>query len=152
MRLTTFTDYSLRVLIFLGLKGDEICTIAEIAEAYGISQNHLMKVVHHLAGLGHVRTLRGKGGGLHLAREPAGINLGAVARACEGRMVLAECFEPEHGCCIEQACALKGIFYQAGEAFFAVLDRYSLADLLRPRQALAARLGIPGRTHLERFS
>ena len=142
MRLTAFTDYSLRVLIFLGLKGDEISTIAEIAEAYGVSENHLMKVVHHLAGLGHVRTLRGKGGGLRLAREPAGINLGAVARACEGRLVLAECFEPGHDCRIEPACALKGIFYQAGEAFFAVLDRYSLADLLRPRRALTARLGI----------
>lgn len=142
MRLTTFTDYSLRVLIFVGLKGEEISTIAEIAEAYGISENHLMKVVHHLAGLGHVQTLRGKGGGLRLARKPAGINLGAVARACEGRVVLAECFEPEHDCCIEKACALKGIFYQAGEAFFAVLDRYSLADLLRPKRALTTRLGI----------
>ena len=142
MRLTAFTDYSLRVLIFLALKGDEISTIAEIAEAYGVSQNHLMKVVHHLARLGHVKTLRGKGGGLRLAREPAGIKLGAVARACEGRMVLAECFEPGHDCRIETVCALKGIFHQAGDAFFAVLDRYSLADLLRPKRALTARLGI----------
>lgn len=142
MRLTTFTDYSLRVLIFLGLKGEKLSTIGEIAEAYGVSQNHLMKIVHHLAGLGTVETIRGKGGGIRLAKDPAAIRLGAVVRACETSVHFAECFDPDHSCCIDGACMLKGIFHTAGEAFFGVLDSYTLADLLRMREPLRARLGL----------
>lgn len=143
MRLTTFTDYSLRVLIFLALKGRTMSTIGEIAGAYKVSQNHLMKIVHHLAGMGYVATVRGKGGGLKLAKDPTEIGLGDVVRGCEHSMQFAECFEPDHSCCIEGACLLKGIFREAGDAFFGVLDRYTLADLLHRHGSLRDRLGLP---------
>ena len=142
MRLTTFTDYSLRVLIYLGLKGESLSTIGEIAGAYSVSQNHLMKIVQNLAAMGYVETIRGKGGGLRLASTPEEINVGEVVRACERSMALVECFEPGHSCCIEKACMLKGLFHEAGEAFLAVLEKYTLADLLRSRDRLAVSLGI----------
>ncbi|MCB1435831.1 MAG: Rrf2 family transcriptional regulator [Rhodobiaceae bacterium] len=142
MHLTTFTDYSLRVLIYLGIKGEELATIGEIASAYGVSQNHLMKIVQNLAGMGYVETIRGKGGGLRLGALPEEINVGEVVRACERNMALVECFEPGTGCCIEKACLLKGLFREAGEAFLAVLEKYHLSDLLRTKGRLAASLGI----------
>lgn len=142
MRLTTFTDYSLRVLIYLGVKGDSLSTIGEIASAYNVSQNHLMKIVQNLAAMGYVETIRGKGGGLRLASAPEDINIGEVVRACERSMALVECFEPGHSCCIEKACMLKGLFHEAGEAFLAVLEKYTLSDLLRPKDRLAVTLGI----------
>lgn len=141
MRLTVFSDYTLRVLIYLGVRGQELSTIAEIAEAYGISRNHLMKVVHHLGQSGYVETTRGKGGGLRLAKDPAEINVGAVVRSTEGGSAIVECFDAEEsGCQIQSACLLQGVFRQAVEAFFQVLDRYTLVDLLRPQQRLARLL------------
>jgi Rrf2 family nitric oxide-sensitive transcriptional repressor len=137
MRLTTFSDYALRVLMYLGTRGDELATIGGIAAAYGISENHLMKVVHHLAQRGYVETVRGKGGGLRLALPPGEIGIGEVVRGTEESLALVECFEKEGSDCrIESACVLKGIFRKAADAFFAELDRHTLADLLRP----AARL------------
>lgn len=136
MRLTTFSDYALRVLIYLGVHPGELSTVAGIAHAYGISANHLMKVVHYLGQQGYVETVRGKGGGMRLARAPERINLGELVRAAEEPR-LVECFEPGSACRIESACALRGILAEALEAFFAVLDRHTLADLLRPERKLA---------------
>lgn len=136
MRLTTFSDYALRVAIYVGVHPGELCTVAGIAQSYGISANHLMKVVHHLGRLGYVETVRGKGGGMRLARPPGKINLGELVRATEERR-LVECFERGSECRIESACALRGILGEALEAFFAVLDRHTLADLLRPERKLA---------------
>lgn len=143
MRLTVFSDYTLRVLIYLGLRRDRLCTIAEIAEAYAISRNHLMKVVHNLGLRGDIETVRGKGGGIRLAREPSAINVGAVVRAAEHDAPLVECFDPANSCCrIEAACLLKGVFGKATQAFYTVLDQYTLADLLRTEQHMADLLEV----------
>lgn len=133
MRLTTFSDYAFRVLIYLGAAPQGLATIADIASAYGISENHLMKVVHHLARLGYVETVRGKGGGMRLARPPGRINVGEVLRATEDGFDLVECMgERESDCRIARACALQGALGEAVAAFLQVLDRYTLADLARP--------------------
>jgi Rrf2 family nitric oxide-sensitive transcriptional repressor len=142
MRLTQFTDYSLRVLIYLGLNGDgRLRTIRDIARHYRISENHLMKVVHGLAQLGYVDAVRGRGGGLRLARAPEQITVGAVVREIEKDTALVECFDPtQNACCITEACALRHALFEARRAFFAVLDRYRLSDLLRPRAKLVRLL------------
>jgi len=137
MNLTRFSDYSLRVLISAATHQDRLLTIAEIASTYAISENHLMKVVHRLAQLGLLDTLRGKGGGLRLARAPELINLGAVVRATEHGQPLVECFDSKSSNCkIQSACQLRPMLYQAEQAFYAVLDRYTLADLIEHRSAL----------------
>jgi Rrf2 family transcriptional regulator, nitric oxide-sensitive transcriptional repressor len=158
MRLTIFTDYALRVLIYLGAHRDSerLSTISDIATAYAISQNHLMKVVHQLGKLGYVQTTRGKDGGMQLARAPGEINLGAVVRATEEDLALVECFqEGPPKCPIVHACALQGILARSLHAFLDVLDGHTLADLLQPRTELMniyggangsrARLRTPGR-------
>ena len=137
MRLTVYTDYSLRVLMFLAVKGDELATIAEIAKAYAISKNHLMKVVHQLGLAGYVETVRGKGGGLRLARPPQDIVLGKVVRRTEPDMALVPCFDPDDAsCAIFSGCMLRGVLSEARDAFLAALDRHTLADLVRPRAPL----------------
>ena len=141
MRLTTFTDYSLRVLIYLGVQDDELATISEIAEAYGISKNHLMKVVHFLGQHGYVETLRGKAGGVRLARPPEAINLGELVRTTEINTALVECLSPDPSdCCIESACALRGILQRSLQAFYSVLDEHTLMDVLRNRNGLQTLL------------
>lgn len=139
MRFTRYTDYALRVLMYLGLKAPgELATIREIGERYGISQNHLMKVVHRLGQEGYVETLRGRQGGLRLARDPAAINIGEVVRRCEDDLRLVECFDPAtNSCPIAPVCALPALLDEALAAFLAVLDRHSLADLLVPHFELA---------------
>ena len=138
MRVTLNTDYSLRVLMYVATKtiGDRgaLSTIQEIADAFAISRAHLMKVVHQLGRLGYVETVRGKGGGMRLARAPAAINVGEVLRATEDGFQLVDCMgEAESDCRIAPACALKGVLGEATAAFLRTLDRYTLADLLRPR-------------------
>lgn len=129
MQLTHYTDYSLRVLIYLTLKPGISVTITEIAAYYKISRNHLVKVVNHLANAGYIRTTRGKGGGLRLARAPAEICIGDVVRKMEPNFNIVECFNP-HGqyCEVESLCALKKTLGEAMSGFLAVLDKYSLAD------------------------
>lgn len=139
MRLTIFTDYTLRVLIYLGAHREEerLATIRDIATAYGISQNHLTKVMHHLAKQGYVDTTRGRGGGLRLARAPEAINVGAVVRATEVDLAVVECFDEGNlKCPIAPVCALQGVLAHAVRAFFAVLDSQTLADLIRPNAKL----------------
>ncbi|MFE1600119.1 Rrf2 family transcriptional regulator [Methylobacterium sp. ID0610] len=144
MRLTRYTDYALRTLIYLGLREPEQCSIAEIARAYGISENHLVKVVHQLGRLGLVHTLRGRGGGIRLGRPPAEIVIGAVVRETEEDLALVECFSGG-ACAITAPCRLKRVLGEALAAFLAVLDRTTLADLLGAEAGpeMALLLGIP---------
>jgi Rrf2 family transcriptional regulator, nitric oxide-sensitive transcriptional repressor len=130
VELTFYTDYSLRVLMYLGLKSGRLCSVAEVAGHYHVSRNHLVKVVHGLARGGFVRTYRGKGGGVTLGAEPEQINIGAVVRYTEGPLRPVECFRGADLCVISDACRLAGIVLEACEGFLAVLDRYTLADLL----------------------
>jgi Rrf2 family nitric oxide-sensitive transcriptional repressor len=129
MRLTRYTDYALRTLIYLGLHEPQQSSIAEIARAYGISENHLTKVVHQLGRLGLVRTSRGRGGGLRLGKPPAEIVVGAVVRQTEDDLALVECFA-SGACAITAPCRLRRVLGEALAAFLAVLDRTTLADLL----------------------
>lgn len=139
MRLSTFSDYNLRVLMYLGIHPDRLATIPEIAEAHKISENHLTKVVHQLGRRGYVETVRGKGGGVRLARSPKEIVLGEVIRQSEGEILMAECFADESACRIQRACRLQGILVEALAAMFLVLDAYTLADLLdKPQDHLQA--------------
>lgn len=143
MHLTRYTDYALRTLIYLALKGGEPATIQEVAQRYGISQNHLMKVVHKLGTLGYVRTVRGKGGGVSLAQRPPEINVGRVVRDTEPYFAMAECFEPDGRCVIAPVCRLAGALQEALDAFLAVLDRFTLADLVHNPHALGSLLAVP---------
>jgi len=140
MRLTLFTDYTLRALIYLAVQPDRLVTIGDIAEAYGISTNHLMKVVHQLATAGDVVTVRGQHGGLRLGRAAQDINLGTVVRRTEPEFAIVPCFGSEQDCAIRPECVLAGVLDDALRAFLAVLDRRTLADLVAPRAALAQLL------------
>lgn len=144
MRLTSFTDYCLRTLIFVALKGDQSTTIDEITERHEINRNHVVKVVFRLGQLGYLQTSRGKGGGIRLAKDPAKLNLGKLVRETEQDYDLVECFrERDCECIIEPACVLKGALRTALDAFFSVLDGYTLADLIKPRRNLARLLALP---------
>jgi Rrf2 family nitric oxide-sensitive transcriptional repressor len=136
MQLTQFTDYSLRSLMYLGAHPARLCKIAQIAAAYGISANHLMKVVNRLASCGYVETIRGKGGGLRLARAPRLINLGAVVRDMEGRFDIVECFNPRHqNCPLLPACILKSVLNDASRNLMSTMDRYTLEDVISENMA-----------------
>ena len=139
MRLTAFSDYSLRVLIYLAAEPGRRATIGEIARDFGVSRNHLMKVVNFLGRHGWLQNLRGRGGGLCLALPPERIVVGQVVRATEGPDVPAECFEPGGAdCAIARACLLRSALGRAVQAFHAELDRWTLADLVPPRSPQAA--------------
>jgi Rrf2 family nitric oxide-sensitive transcriptional repressor len=141
MRLTSFTDYALRVLIFLAAEPGRRATIAEICAAFEVKENHLTKVVHHLGKRGWVATTRGKGGGLLLAKPAKDICIGAVVRDTEGHAVPAECFAGEtSACAIVRCCSLKDVLGEAVQAFYAVLDRYTLADITENQHELSAIL------------
>lgn len=131
MRLTTYTDYSLRTLLYLALHRKELLTIQEIADFHQISKNHLTKVVHHLGKLGLIETVRGRHGGIRLGLDPSDINLGAVVRATETDFYMAECFqEGNTNCRYTSACTLQHILSTATSSFLQVLDSYTLDQLL----------------------
>lgn len=137
MQLTRYTDYSLRVLVYLGMKTDGWATITELAEFYGVSRNHLVKVVHHLAQQGFIHTLRGKHGGMALARVPEQIRIGDVVRSTEPNFDIAECFNRTTSrCVLAPDCHLKSILNEANLAFLAVLDRYTIADTIADQALL----------------
>ncbi len=144
MRLTLHTDYALRVLMYAAVKGDALATIAEIVARFDISRGHVMKVVHRLGRLGYLETIRGKGGGIRLARDPRHINLGAVVRDMEEELNVLGCLDGEGYCRIQQCCVLKGALREATRAFLATLDGYTLEDLVRPRHALTQLLDFDG--------
>lgn len=144
MQLTLYTDYGLRTLISLALAPDERQTVTSISDSYGISRNHLVKVVAQLAELGYVKTLRGKGGGIRLARPAAEIRVGQVVRDLECELGAVACLQKEGAsCAIAPSCRLRGLLAEAMDAFMAVLDRHTLADLVRQRAPMARLLGIP---------
>lgn len=131
MKLTTFSDYTLRVLMFLAAARDRLATIPEIAAAYEISENHLMKVVHQLARQGVIESVRGKGGGIRLAHTPDKIRLGQIVRNSEGSAPIVECLSGQPVICkIAPACRLTPILIRSFEALYNTLDQYTLADLV----------------------
>lgn len=130
MRLSLFTDYSLRVLMFAALK-DGSFSLSEVAEAYDISRHHLVKVVNYLAKLGYLETRRGRGGGISLAMQPEDIRIGMVVRRTEDTPFIVECFDKQHNTCpINGSCRLKGALAQAVNAFYETLDHHTLRDLV----------------------
>jgi Rrf2 family nitric oxide-sensitive transcriptional repressor len=131
MNITRFTDYSLRVLIYLTIHDEKLATIKEIADAYGISKNHLMKVVQELSTKGYLQSTRGKNGGIKLGKEPAAINVGELIRMIEQDSTLVECFGDDNQCIITTACQLKHLLAEAMDSFFKSLERYTLADLVK---------------------
>ncbi len=143
MRLTSYSDYSLRVLTYLALNGENTVTIKEIAESYNVSKNHLMKVVNNLVQTGYVTSIRGRSGGLRLARPASEIVLGEVIRETEDDFKIVECFDPDTSTCtISKHCKLKHVVHEALFAFMNVFDRYTLEDLATPPGLLRKSLGI----------
>lgn len=141
MRLTTYTDYALRTLMYLAANRDRLVTIQDIADAHKIAKNHLTKVVHQLGLLGVVESLRGRNGGLKLGKEPAQINIGALVRSTEPDFFMAECFDPgKNHCILSPSCALKGVLYNATAAYLAVLDGMTLENLMKKG---GSRIGAP---------
>jgi Rrf2 family nitric oxide-sensitive transcriptional repressor len=143
MRLTAYSDYALRVLMYLAVRQDGLATIAEIAASYDISENHLMKVAHQLGVAGYVETVRGRGGGLRLAKPIEAIGLADVVRYTEPDLAIVSCFKPvDAPCAIRPCCVLRRALEKARDAFMAVLEDYTLGDLVKPRARLAGLLGI----------
>ncbi|PCE26747.1 Rrf2 family transcriptional regulator [Paraburkholderia acidicola] len=147
MRLTDYTDYSLRVMVYLAVRREGLSTIQDISDAYGISKNHLMKIVQRLGDLGWVETVRGRNGGLRLGEHADAVTVGEVVRAMEGDFALVGCFPDETGlhrpCAIQAECRLQVALAAARDAFFAELDRHTIADVAQPAAPLAVLLGIP---------
>ncbi|MFJ2995381.1 Rrf2 family transcriptional regulator [Pandoraea sp. NPDC087047] len=142
MRLTDHTDYSLRTLIYVAVHPDELVHVQSVAEAFDIPKNHLVKIVQKLGQLGFLHTVRGRAGGIRLGRPPARIGLGEVVRAMEPDFAMVECFhQGENACVITSACHLRGVLGEALRAYFTVLDRYTLADLVGQPEVLRRLLG-----------
>ncbi|TCG06043.1 Rrf2 family transcriptional regulator [Paraburkholderia steynii] len=148
MRLTDYTDYSLRVLLYLAVRSEGLATIQDISDAYGISKNHLMKVVQRLAELGWVETVRGRNGGLRLYDHSSSLTIGEVVRAAENDFALVSCFNGTDAsgvhreCVIQSQCRLKGILESARAAFFRELDSYTIRDISEPASPLMSLLGL----------
>ncbi|RWN60558.1 Rrf2 family transcriptional regulator [Mesorhizobium sp.] len=141
MRLTFQTDYALRMLIYLAVHRERPCRVTDVAAAYGISRNHLLKVAFRLGRLGYLTTARGRTGGIALARRPEDINLGEVVRHMEDDFALTECMRRDGGLCvISPACRLEGVVVKALQAFLAVFDGYTLADIAANRSELVELL------------
>lgn len=143
MRLTRFTDYSLRVLIYLGLQQDRLVTIRSISDAFGISRNHLMKVVSLLTRMDYLKAQRGPGGGIRLARAPDQINLAEVILDTEEDLAMVECFDESGKCVITPACRLQHIIAEALDAYMDTFKSHTLADLMNPQARLSSLLNIP---------
>lgn len=134
MRLTSFTDYSIRVLLYVTVHNEKLVNIQEIADAYGISKNHLTKIIYQLGKLGYLETVRGRNGGIRLAKQPSEINIGQLVRQTEEDFNIVECFGGDHsGCPITSICTLKGVLNQALFSFLKVLDSYTLEDISKNR-------------------
>ena len=143
MQLTRFSDYSLRILLYLAAHDDRLVPVEEVSRAYGVSRHHLVKVVQRLVDEDLISSTRGRGGGLRLNRPPAEINVGALVRATEPHLNLVECFDRETNTCpIDQACGLKRVLRDAQRAFLDVLDASTLADFV-PRAPQLIRLWKP---------
>lgn len=140
MRLKLHTDFTLRVLIQVGLNDGELTTIDQIAKSFDISKNHLMKVVNDLSQKGYLDTVRGRNGGIRLKRKPRDINIGQIVRDTEDRLDVIGCLGDTGFCRIERVCVLREVLRDATDAFLAVLDAYTLADLIKPHKALASLL------------
>lgn len=145
MRLTAFSDYAFRVLMYAGVAGDRLVTVEETAKVYNVSRAHLMKVVSLLTKAGYLKGVRGRSGGFTLARRPEEINLGAVIRETEPDFALVECFGPDNRCIITGCCRLPGILNEALSSFVATLDRYTLADLMLTKHDFGVPLPPGGR-------
>lgn len=144
MQLTIFTDYGLRSLMFLAARPDKVSSVREIAEHYGISRNHLVKVVHRLAQLGYITSSKGKGGGIRLACDASKLKLGELVRKLEPNMQIVECFDRETNTCkVVSACRLKHFLHDANQAFLDVLNQHSLADAVKDRSLFLSKLGAP---------
>ena len=142
MELSQFTDYTLRVLLYLAVKEEELASIKEISDAYNISNNHLVKVVHNLAKMELIHTFRGRGGGITLAKPPEEVVIGKLVRSTEN-LALLECFPGGKGtCCIAGVCILKVELQKALEKFLLELDKLTLADVATNRKSLRAALNI----------
>ncbi|WP_144113726.1 RrF2 family transcriptional regulator [Paraburkholderia sp. BCC1886] len=146
MRLTDYTDYSLRVLLYLTVRGQGLSTIQDISDSYGISKNHLMKVVQRLGELGWIDTVRGRNGGLRLSEQTSALTIGEIVRATENDFALVGCFPDQQGerraCVISPQCRLRGVIEAARNAFFAELDRCTIGEVAQPLGPLAALLGL----------
>jgi Rrf2 family nitric oxide-sensitive transcriptional repressor len=141
MRLTSYTDYALRTLMFLALNRDRLVTIGDIAQSHNIAKNHLTKVVHHLGTLGFVETVRGRSGGLRLGREPADIRIGDVVRQTETDFYMASCFDANSaGCLYAAGCEMRGALARATNAFLDVLDAITLEQMV----ARDPQVAVPG--------
>ncbi|MBL1259337.1 MAG: Rrf2 family transcriptional regulator [Thiotrichaceae bacterium] len=136
MQLTLYTDYSFRVLLYLGVNRDRLCTIAEISERCAATQNHLVKVVHNLGREGYIQTMRGRTGGIRLKKEPEDIRLTDIIRCTEVNLNIAECLRENNKCHITKVCKIKHIFKEAQNEFIETLDRYTVADLLKDKEQL----------------
>lgn len=151
MRLTVYTDYALRLLMYLAVRGDGLTTIREVAESYDISKAHLTKVAHELGVAGYVETVRGRRGGLRLAKSATSIGLGEIIHHTEPDMALVPCFKPvDAPCAIRRCCVLQRALEKARLAFLDVLDTYSLDDLVKPRAPLQILLAIAPAARLQR--
>lgn len=144
MNLTNYTDYSLRVLIYLAVKDkNEKSTITEITEAYQISRNHLTKVIHQLGLIGAITTTRGRGGGIMLAKDPKEIGIGSIVRQTEESFHIVECFDKENNkCVLTPICGLRHVLHEALTAYLDVLDKYTLADIVKEPNLYRALLNI----------
>lgn len=144
MQLTAHTDYALRVLIYLNVNNEKLVTITELADFFGISRNHLVKVVHKLGVKGFIQTVRGKGGGIRLSRPGREISIGSVVREVEGRFQMAECFNPKkQGLCpLEYGCGLTGLLGRAIEQFLQTLDKAALSDISVPAMSAKSVAGL----------
>jgi Rrf2 family transcriptional regulator, nitric oxide-sensitive transcriptional repressor len=132
MRLTNYSDYSLRVLIYLAnVPNKNLVNIKDIAESYDISKNHLMKIIYNLGKMGYIETIRGRNGGIRLAKLPSEINIGELLRKTEEDFYIVECFEHNNTCVITPVCSLKHIFNKALDQFLHVLDQYTIEDVVK---------------------